>query len=87
MYFFLFFQCKSELIRRSAWNRALEPNQKVRAHTALCSTLRHFINNRLIRAKLREKLPHCRRNKNIVAENSLDSFCDERRENTAFDSH
>ena len=37
--------------------------KKVRARAALSSTRRHFINNRPIRAKLREKLPHCLRNK------------------------
>ena len=37
--------------------------KKVRARTALRSTRRHFINNRPIRAKLREELPHCLRNK------------------------
>ena len=38
-----------------------EPRKSARA--ALCSTQRRFINNRPIRAKLREKLPHCLRNK------------------------
>ena len=28
IYFFFFFECKSELLHRSAWNRAREPNQE-----------------------------------------------------------
>ena len=59
----MFFECKSELVYRSAWNRAHKPNRESpRARVALCST-RHFINNKPIRAKLCEKLPYCLRNK------------------------
>ena len=64
IYSSLFFEYKSEFVYRSAWNRAHKPNRESpRVRVALCSTRRHFINNRPIRAKLREKLPHCLRNK------------------------
>ena len=63
-YSFLFSECRSELVYRSAWNRAHKPNRESpRVRVALCYTRRHFISNRPIRAKLCEKLPHCLRNK------------------------
>ena len=63
--FFGFFECKSKLVYITAHGiERASQTEKVRARAALCSThRRHFINNRPIRAKLCEKLPHCLRNK------------------------